>query len=162
MTKEKYITSIKSVHQELLNALSSNSDDYVWLRNNCNTQGKLASTERKSKHILPMSTNTFKTYADKHISGGFKEINALRKNLYSSQVKTNRTKKDISKENINNLKDELDKATRSRAIMIKAYNELNRITLDAISSNETYQRDYNKHIDIYKGFFGLKIVKDNG
>lgn len=161
MSKQINIDSICSLHNELVKASSSKSYDFLWLRKKCNKQGQLALTERKSLNIIPMSLNTFESYANKHIDGGFETIDKLRLKLHSQRKKYHKRKKERVSEINTDLKDKLEEAIRSRAIMIKAYNELNRIALDAIAHNRTYERDYKKHIDLYKGFFGLKAVSRN-
>lgn len=158
MEKKKKIDSVCSLYKELLEAKHSKKPSLQWLKDNCKSQGKLASSKNKSLDIVPMSINTFKEYADKHIDGGFKAINKLRQDIQKNNKPITKRKKSRITEEKAELKIKLEGAVRSRAIMIKAYNELNRITLDALATNKIYQRDYNKHIALYKDIFSLRLV----
>lgn len=143
-------------------ALKCNDRSYEWLINNCKSQADLASVERKSVGIQPMSLNTFKKYANEILDGGFKEIDRLRRTLKNYKQNKPASKKLRLKDDLERIKDRLDKAERTRAILIKAYSELNQITLDLLANTPKYQNEYERHKKLYAAHFGLCMVVDNG
>lgn len=153
-------TSILNLHKEMLSALK-NSDDYHWLISKCASQSALAAIDRKSAGITPMTLNTLKKYSEENIDKGFEEIDRLRKELKKLKVQNKKSKTQKQKESISSYKDRLDKAERSRAILIRAYNELNEICMDAIARSPQYQYDYNRHKNLYGKYFGISEVVDN-
>ena len=154
------IASIINSHKEIISALK-NSGDYHWLISKCSSQSRLAGIERKSAGIVFMTLNTFKKYADEYIDGGFNEINRLRKELKNRTAKGKKIKSQKQKESLSSYKKKLDDAERMRAILIRAYNDLNEICMDAISRSPQYQYDYNRHKSLYRKHFGISIAVDN-
>lgn len=156
-------SSIKSLYREMLLALKCNDYSYSWLISKCKNQSLMASISRQSVGIESMTLNTFKKYADKEIKGGFSSINELRKNIYkknNQELKIN-SKKDRQQEHQASLKKRLEEAERYRSVLVRAYNELNQITLDAIKNNPQYEYDYQRHKELYSEYFGLKMAVNN-
>ena len=142
----------------MLAALKSVNDEYDWLSSRCSNQSKLSTLERKSVGIIAMTLNTFKKYANENINGGFDEINRARQELHKKRLKNKVPKEKVFKNNITNYKTKLDEAERARAILIRAYNDLNTICLDAISRSPEYQYDYQRHLKLYGNYFSLKVA----
>ncbi|MCX7553725.1 hypothetical protein OS175_07530 [Marinicella sp. S1101] len=158
---DKRKVSILSLYEVMVTALNaSDKNKYSWLLSKCVTQGSLSSTERKSLGIYPMTLNTIKRYADLYISGGFKQLDKLRKQLKTFQTSSNRAslKPRLS---ISDYKKRLAEAERMRAVLIRAYNDLNSIALDAIASSPQYVYDYERHNKLYCNYFGLSLVEDD-
>ncbi len=155
-------SSINVLYQEMLMSLKGDPCEHKWLTSNCNTQTSLSKIERKSVGIIPMTLNTFKKYADNLITGGFEEVNRLRLEIKkkSSQIKPSKIK--TLKSNITDYKTRLDESERARAILIRAYNELNGICLDAISRSPEFQYDYRRHLSLYSKYFGLTVQEIDG
>lgn len=156
--------SVKSLFNEMILADKCDDDTYSWLILTCKSQSLLSSISRRSIGVEEMTLNTFKKYADNEIDGGFSSVNALRKKLYKkNNPKLNRkAKKDRQRDRQTNLKVKLEEAERYRAIILRAYNDLNKITIDAIKTNPKYEYDYLKHEELYSEYFGLKMVVNNG
>jgi hypothetical protein len=157
-------TSIVSLYSEMLLARNCNDGSYSWLLSKCKNQSSLSTVERMSVNIKPMTLNTFKKYADVNVDGGFVCINTLRKELhkkYNPRLKSTQKKK-RAKDNILSLKQKLEGAERQRAVLLRAYSELNQIAVDAIKNSPQNEYEYKKHIKLYSSFFGLKVVVNNG
>ncbi len=153
--------SVKSLYHEMLLAVKSDGNNHNWLIRKCNRQSVLLGVQRKSLGIIPMTLNTFKKYADKYINGGFKEVERVRSIIKKKYLdkKSNQAKK--IEENKINYKIKLDEAERARAILIRAYNDLNKICLDAISRSPEYQYDYKRHLKLYGTYFSLELATIN-
>jgi len=152
-------SSIKSLYNEMMAALKNNDGQFNWLISKCSDQSKLSQLERKSVGIIPMTLNTFKKYADENIKDGFNEVNRVRKELnikFSNKPNTNKYKG-----NITSYKTKLDEADRARAILIRAYNDLNSICLDAIDRSPEYQYDYQRHLQLYGNYFNLNVATNH-
>lgn len=162
MSEDTRIASIISLYKEMQAAKECKDDSYNWLTSKCNNQSRLAQVSRKSAGIEAMALNTFKQYADTYIDGGFARINILRKELSKSSKSKIKVKEDRLKEKTTTIQQRLDQADRMRAILIKAYIELNAITLDAIASSPQYEYDYNRHKELYSKYFGISLVINNG
>lgn len=149
--------SIKNLYEQMKKAKNSSDVSYDWIYAQSKNQNDLAKTKRKSLGIVPMSLNTFKEYSDEYIKGGFSEVSSLRKELYI--IYKNREKKvSAGRDKIISPSKELEVAAKSRAILIRAYSDLNRIALDAIANSPAHKRDYEKHKELYERYFSLRLV----
>ncbi|MCW7554530.1 hypothetical protein NX722_18255 [Endozoicomonas gorgoniicola] len=161
MTKDKNAKSVIALFNEMTKALEEGCDNYHWLISKCRTQSSLSLIERASDNIHPMTLNTFKKYSNLYIDGGFESINKIR-----IQLKTKRPnslpakKKQRQEEKVIDIQSKLEEAERMRAVLLRAYNELNKITLDALVNSPQCQNDYQKHKKLYASYFGLNLVKN--
>ena len=146
--------SLNSLYKAMRNALK-NGDSFAWVINKCGRQSSLASIERKSIGIQSMSLNTFKTYANEYIDGGFDTLNNLRKEINQKYKNKKPTQTQKLKERSKTYKEKLDEAERLRAILIKAYNVLNKICLDAVKKTPEYEYDLERHRELYTRYFSL-------
>lgn len=154
------IKSIVNLHKQMISSLK-NSENYHWLISKCSSQATLANIERKSEGVVPMTLNTFKKYAEENIHEGFNEINRLRKEIIKIKLKNKKKNTDKQTKSISSYKNKLDNAERMRAVLIRAYNDLNEVCMDAISRSPQYQYDYNRHKILYGKYFGISIAIDN-
>jgi hypothetical protein len=152
--------SVKALHLSMIDALK-NPDEYPWITSKCGSQASIALIERKSIGIQAMTLNTFKKYSELALEGGFEQLEKLRisikqkcKNLNNKSLNNNRSKALA-------YKDKLDEAERLRAILVRAYTDLNRICLDAVRKSPEYQYDLERHNELYREYFSLKIVANN-
>lgn len=164
----KKAQSVINLHSEMKKALYDNADNYAWLISKCDRQENLAKLKRRTKGIEGMALNSFKKYCKEHIQGegslnGYevfenlrKEINRRHKNmpLGSSHEGSSLTPLEEAKQQIDSLR-------RNQAVMVRAYNDLNRLTLDLIANSNGNTLEYNKHKKLYADYFGLKIKVDN-
>lgn len=146
----------------MLMAFKGDVSEYQWLISKCVTQSTLLNLERKSIGVIPMTLNTFKKYSNENISGGFSEINRLRKELKNKDSNKKTSTQKTLQDNVVNCKVKLDEAERARSIIIRAYNDLNSICLDAISRSPEYQYDYKRHLELYRNYLSLALVKSDG
>jgi len=157
-------SSIIYLYDCMMNAKKNNNDgSYNWLLSKCKNQSSLCSIERKSTGIISMTLNTFKKYSNDNIDGGFEKINTLRKeiyNKYNPKVKTANKKENLKKKNLS-VQKRLENSERQRAILLRAYKDLNQITLDAICNSPQYDYAYKKHSKMYYKYFNLSIIVDN-
>ena len=123
----------------------------------CTSQHKLTKYKDDSKRIIPMTLNTFKEYSNSCLEGGFATIDNLRKKLHENVTGRSGNKKRRKEEKLRVYKSKLEESERARAILIRAYNDLNSICLDAISINSPYEQDYKKHKLLYDNYFSLSL-----
>lgn len=163
MLKDPKSLSVITLFKEMKIADKCNDDSYTWLITKCKSQSMLTSISRKSIGIEGMSLNTFKKYANEEINGGFSAINTLRKKIYNkhSPKHKNHEKKKRQRNHATDIKKKLTEAERYRAILIRAYYDLNQITLDAIKGNPQYEYDYRKHNELYKKYFSITMAVNN-
>ena len=152
--------SVKNLHKAMRNALT-NDDGFSWIIKKCGRQSSLASIERKSLEIQSISLNTFKEYADECIEGGFDTVDNLRKEIKNKYKNKKTTQTQTLKERSKTYKEKLEEAERQRAILIKAYNDLNKICLDAIKKTPEYQFDLERHNELYGRYFSLTLVSND-
>ena len=152
--------SVKALYHAMKQALD-NPLDYVWLTSKCGSQAAIASVERKSIGIQPMTLNTLKKYSDVAFDGGFGQLDKLRvaiKNkVKDGKIGAKRKKEDKAAF----YKKKLDEAERLRAILIRAYTDLNRICLDSVKKNPEYKFDLDKHHELYREYLALRLVGKN-
>lgn len=55
----------------------------------------------------------------------------------------------------------IDNLQRDQAILVRAYNDLNRLVLDLLANSNGNALEYNKHKNLYADYFGLKKEVDN-
>ena len=158
---EKNITSVKNLYREMISATKGDSKKYKWLLSKCIDQSSLCEIDREQSNINSIALNTFKKYSDIHIEGGFEHVNKLRRTLKKRYLESVGTSKNIVKKQADDYKVKLDEAERARAILIRAYNDLNSICLDAISKSPEYQYDYEQHVMLYQSYFSLEIATNN-
>ncbi|ENB1602438.1 hypothetical protein [Vibrio natriegens] len=157
----KKAQSVVTLFGEMEKADSSmSSDSYGWIYSKCSNQSDLAGISRKSKNIVGMSLNSFKKYCDENIEGGFKSVDALRDKL-NRKKHPKKSDKVKSKDELKDLRLRIDELERSKAILIKGYNELNTITLDLLGSSKGNSIEYRKHRELYELYFGVSLVVDN-
>ncbi|WP_235691247.1 hypothetical protein [Aliivibrio fischeri] len=156
----KKIQSVIALFEEMKKAERSYSESYEWIYLHCSSQSDLAGIVRKSKCITGMTLNTFKKYCDESIDGGFKSVNNLRAKLYKKRF-SKEVKKVRPQDKLRELAVRIDELERSKAILIKGYNELNTITLDLLISSKGNSFEYRKHRELYSSYFGLNLVVDN-
>lgn len=152
-------TSVINLYKLMLEAASGDGE-YSWLTSKCGNQSKLAGIERKSADIMPMSLNTFKAYADECIDGGFCAVNALRKSLSAKSKKKSESASSKLKSMNRNYKEQLEESERMRAVLVKAYSDLNRICLDAVKKSPEYFYELERHNALYDQFFSLNLVSN--
>lgn len=152
--------SLKNLYKAMCNALDD-GDSFAWIINKCGRQSSLASIERKSIGIQSMSLNTFKIHADEYIDGGFDTFNNLRKAINQKYKNKKPTQTQKFKESSKTYKEKLDEAERLRAILIRAYNDLNKICLDAVKKTPEYQYDLERHNELYGRYFSLTLVSND-
>lgn len=157
--KVERVKSVKRIYQEMEKALLSESKGSHWITLHCSSQSKLAMIEKPSIGIYSMSLNTFIKYCNTSITGGFKEVNRIRRQLASKNKQKVSIAKKKSKTQI--LEERLEKAERARIILLRAYNELNTICLDAIARSPEYEYDYKRHKAIYKKYFKIGLLTEN-
>jgi len=148
--------SIRALHQSMVSALKYPEEHY-WITSKCGSQAATASIERESIGILSMTLNTFKKHADLELEDGFYQIEKLRIAIKNNSYPKNlRIKKDKSK--AETYKEKLIEAERLRAILIRAYADLNNICLDAVKKSPEYQYDLDRHNELYKEYFSLRVI----
>lgn len=164
----KKAQSVINLHSEMKKALDDNTNNYAWLISKCDRQDNLAKLKRRTKGIEGMALNSFKKYCNDHIPGegnfnGYEVVDNLRKEL----IKRNKNiPLEVSNEGANltpleEAKQQIDNLRRNQAVLIRAYNDLNRLTLDLITNSKGNALEYNKHKKIYANYFGLKVKVDN-
>ncbi|MEA1079187.1 hypothetical protein [Marinobacter qingdaonensis] len=161
--KQSQIISVKSLTETLARATQDRRYRHKWLVERCKTQGSLAQTHKPELNINPMSLNTFKKYADTFIDGGFQLIDKLRLNVLEKAEKTKTTKQEksdaISKK-VRSLSFQLELAQKQKAVLQKAYFELNEIALEAIANSPHRKRLLDRHNELYDKYFSLHVVDD--
>ena len=160
----KKAASVINLFTEMQKAYDCDLKDYEWLASKCNSQASLASVNRKSYKIFKMSVNSFKKYADLNIDGGFEAVDTLR-------VRINNEFKGVAFTDADNVQPlskldiaeaEIERLKRNQALIVKAYNELNRITLDLIAKDvKGNTLEYQKHQDLFSSYFGMSLVVNN-
>lgn len=158
---DKNAKSIISLFNEMVKALNANDDSYRWLLSICDNQSSLANAERKCIYINSMALNTFKKYSNQYIDGGFKEVNKVRVALKNKRRGGYKKVKVDLRSDIKTLKQKLEDAERTRAVLIRAYADLNSITLDALSGDSIFNSEYLRHQELYSKYFGLSVVSIN-
>lgn len=159
----KKAQSVISLHTEMHFVLSENANKHSWLTSKCTSQGDLAGISRKAKGIMSMSLNTFKAYCDEYIDGGFALVNTQRKKINNEISIVNNQADEMGKpqSKLDEALKEIDKLRRNKAILIKAYNDLNRLTVDLIANSEGNSFEYTKHKALFSSYFDLKLAVDN-
>jgi len=153
--------SIINLSQEMKKHLKADNNSHAWLIANCKSQSCLASSESRPLRITSMALNTFKLYCNQYVDGGFKTINELRIQILNKSHKKKKNTLPSHAVKSKLLEDELEKAVRARAILIQAYNDLNEITLNALSNNSAYKDDYEMHQKLYSTYFSVKLIVNN-
>lgn len=161
MTSDIRVKSVKALYDHMKLAKESSDESYNWLISKCDRQSSLAGLSRKSAGIHGMSLNTFKKYADDHVNGGYAAVDTLRRSLCRNDKPKVELQKGRLKEKNADLRRRLEEAERFRAIILKAYSDLNRIALDAISASPQHSYDYQRHQELYGKYFGLTLIIDN-
>ncbi|NVE90726.1 hypothetical protein [Vreelandella titanicae] len=149
--------SVVALYHSMICALD-NPTDYAWLISKCGSQAALASVEKQTKGIQAMTINTFKKYSDAALDGGFGRLDELRIVL---KKRAQNGKNEVSREKKKDIafyKEKVDEAERLRAILIRAYTELNRICLEALKKSPEYKFDLDRHSDLYREYFALRLV----
>lgn len=152
--------SIRILYFEMVEALKK-PDEYAWLTSKCGSQAAIASTDRKSIGIQAMTLNTFKKYSDIALEGGFDQLEKLRIAIRQKNKDSKNKLSSGKKSEIADYKHKLNEAERLRAILIRAYTDLNRICLDAVKKSPEYQYDLDRHNELYLDYFSLKVVGNN-
>ena len=164
----KKAQSVINLYSEMKKAINDNSNTYTWLTSKCDRQQSLANLKRKGRGIEGMSLNSFKKYCIDYIQcegslNGYEVVDNLRKELIkrhknisleSSNEGPNLTPMEEAKQLIDNLQ-------RDQAILVRAYNDLNRLVLDLLANSNGNALEYNKHKNLYADYFGLKKEVDN-
>jgi len=163
MNKVTKVQSVINLYAEMERASVEPSEKYHWISSKCHRQNALASISRKGKRIEEMSLGSFKKYCNLYIDGGFDEVDLLRVKILKNfnQIETKENSQIISVSKLEIAKRKIDALSRNQAILIKAYNELNSITLDLIANTNDNSLDYQKHQDLFSSYFGLKLAVDN-
>ncbi|MDP4532855.1 hypothetical protein Q9252_11940 [Marinobacter salarius] len=162
--KHSHIISVKSLSETLDKATQDRRYRYKWLLESCKTQGSLAQTNKPDLNIIPMSLNTFKQYANTYIDGGFQLIDNLRRDVLEKAGKTKNTKQEKSdaiSEKVRSLSSQLELAQKQKAVLQKAYFELNEIALEAIANSPHQKRLLDRHNELYDKYFSLRVVGDD-
>lgn len=152
--------SIRALYRTMVEAMNDPSG-YSWLISKCGSQAAIAAIERKTIGVHAMTLNTFKKHSDIALEGGFEQIDKLRVALKKKSQGAKRNTANKTKSRISDCKKKLDEAERLRAILIRAYADLNRICIDAINKAPEYQYDLDKHNELYRDYFSLKVVANN-
>lgn len=158
MTK---ITSIMNLSEHLQKAVTDQRFRYQWLVSQCKTQGLLAQTKRPEHDIIPMSLNTFKEYADAYIEGGFRSLDQLRVAILEQVDKPKNSRKKDDKEmaeKVVALTNQLERVQQQKAVLQKAYFELNKIMLQVITDAPHHRRSLERHSELYDNYFSLRLV----
>jgi len=168
MMVNKKAHSVINLHSEMEKALVDNTDVYAWLLSKCDRQENLAKLKRRKKGIEGMSLNSFKKYCKDHIQSvgslnGYEVVDNLRKELYQRHKNKplEPSSEGASLTPLEDAKQQIDNLRRNQAILVRAYNDLNRLTLDLIANSNGNQLEYSKHKKLYADYFGLKIKVDN-
>ncbi|WP_271912021.1 hypothetical protein [Vreelandella alkaliphila] len=153
-------SSVKALYDLMLSALNK-PVEYSWLTSKCGSQAAIASVEKKPLGIQSMTLNTFKKYCDAALDGGFEKLDKLRIAIKNKALsgKSEAARKKKNKVAFNRKK--LDEAERLRAILICAYTDLNRICLDAVKKSPEYKFDLDRHNELYREHFSLRLVDKN-
>jgi len=157
----KNAQSVIALFEEMKKAERNRSESYNWIYLKCSNQADLAKIMRKSKNIISISLNTFKKYCNENIEGGFDSIDALRERLNKYGASEKQTPKADANDKLRDLERRVDELERSKAILIKGYNDLNTITLDLLSNSDGNSFEYRRHKELYAEYFGLSLVVDN-
>lgn len=157
----KNAQSVTALFEEMKKADRNRSESYNWIYLKCTNQADLAKIARKSKKIVPISLNTFKKYCNDNIEGGFDSVDALREKLSRFGASERPTSRVDAIDNLRQLERRVDELERSKAILIKGYNDLNDITLDLLSNSDGNSFEYRRHNELYAKYFGLSLVVDN-
>lgn len=156
-------TSVMRLNEHLQKAGRDQRFRYQWLVAQCGTQGLLAQTKKPELGIVPMSLNTFKNYADAYIEGGFKFLDELRLTVLEQAEKPKKTKQkrtDDMAVKIVALTDQLERVERQKAVLQKAYLELNNITLEVINDSPHHRRSLERHNELYNNYFSLRLIAE--
>jgi len=163
MNKNTKAQSVISLYIEMKKASNEVSEQYTWVTSKCHRQGELAGITRKGKNIKGMSLGSFRKYCDLYIDGGHDKVNKLRKKIQgkisSLGVEEINQKTPVSK--LEEALRDIDALRRNQAILVKAYNELNCITLDLIANTNGNTLGYQKHQDLFSSYFGMQLAVDN-
>lgn len=162
--KMEKITSIINLSEHLQKAITDQRFRYQWLVAQCKTQGLLARTKKPEHDIIPMSLNTFKEYADAYLDGGFKSIDRLRLTVLEQAGKPKKSKQkrdDEMAEKVIALTDRLERVQQQKAVLQKAYFELNKITLQAIADAPHHRRSLERHSELYDSYFSLRLIVES-
>ena len=157
----KNAQSVITLFEEMKKAELNRSESYNWIYLKCSNQADLAKITRKSKNIVPISLNTFKKYCNKNIEGGFDSIDALREKLNKYRVSGKKMPRVNPSDTLRKLEKRVDELERSKAILIKGYNDLNKITLDLLSNSDRNTFEYRRHKELYTKYFSLSLVVSN-
>jgi len=152
--------SIRALYHSMIEALK-NPDAYSWITSKCGSQAAIASVERKSVGIHAMTLNTFKKYSDTALDGGFEQLEKIRVAIKKKGKNSRNKKSNETKSKALFYKEKLNESERFRAILIRAYTDLNRICLDAVKKSPEYQYDLDRHNELYREYFSLTLVADN-
>ncbi|MBL3557596.1 MULTISPECIES: hypothetical protein [Marinobacter] len=152
--------SIKVLYRSMIDALQY-PDAYPWITSKCGSQAAIASVERRSIGIHAMTLNTFKKYSDAALDGGFEQLEKLRVAIKRKSKNANGETSKGTKSKTAVYKEKLDEAERLRAILIRAYTDLNRICLDAVRKSPEYQYDLDRHNELYREYFSLTLVAND-
>jgi predicted nucleic acid-binding Zn-ribbon protein len=158
---KKNALSVITLFEEMKKADRNRSESYSWIYLNCSNQADLAKIKRKSKSIVPVSLNTFKKYCNEYIEGGFDSIDSIREKLNKCGASEKKITKVSPADAFRKLERRIDELERSKAILIKGYNDLNEITLDLLSNSEGNSLEYRRHKELYSKYFGLSLVVGN-
>lgn len=156
-------TSVMRLTEQLKKAARDQRFRYQWLVVQCGTQSLLARTKKPELRIVPMSLNTFKNYADSYIEGGFKFLDELRLTVLKQSEKPKKTKQKRTNDmavKIVALTNQLERVERQKAVLQKAYIELNKITLQVINDAPHHRRSLEQHNELYNNYFSLRLVAE--
>lgn len=163
MNKVTKVQSVINLYAEMEKASVELSEKYHWIASKCHRQDSLASISRKGKKIEGMSLGSFKKYCRLYIDGGFDKVDLLRIKILTNfnQIENKENNHIIPVSKLELAERKIDALSRNQAILIKAYNELNNITLDLIANTNGNYLDYQKHQDLFSSYFGLKLAVNN-
>lgn len=150
--------SIECLYRFLKPEIESEEGTPKWIYEACATQESLARLTRQDENIIGMSVNTFKKYCDEYLPGGFAEIDSIRKTLSREGNQRNKKPVKVARNPDVSYKRKLDKADRERAMLIRAYWDLNKILLDALPHAPLGEIEYRKHQEIYGKYMSLTMV----
>lgn len=129
----------------------------------CMNQSTLASFELREFGVINMSLNTLKASANRRIPGGWRRLDELRRNVRSNTVKTtevrNKTSSDNRKLEVQLLKERLDHAIRTRAILLRAYMDALTILRGAALKDELTSNQLERHSATFAPALGLPVTK---
>lgn len=146
------INSIKKLVRRLKMLKSAPSSDPKLVKA-CKTQESLIAYESKKLGIISMSLGSFKKYAELIEKNYFsKQIEPLRKTIagkpYSSQAVKNQSFTDVN----------LD---AQRLAVVRAYNELLKLTAPLIEKDKSVKEDFLEHMKKFRGTIGIAEAQKN-